>query len=146
MVEGTRERVQVYEGVVIARTAKALNSSFTVRKISYGGERVFPFYSPRIEKIEVVAAAPSDAVGYLWSCRASPPGSPRRSIGVLLPQLPVTTPRLRPQRRPSKEDEAMEQATPAPEEAEAADDAAAEDTAEALEAPRRGRRRGQERP
>ena len=56
VVEGTRERVQVYEGVVIARTAKALNSSFTVRKISYGEgvERVFPLYSPRIEKIEVV--------------------------------------------------------------------------------------------
>ena len=56
VVEGTRERIQVYEGVVIARTAKALNSSFTVRKISYGEgvERVFPLYSPRIEKIEVV--------------------------------------------------------------------------------------------
>ena len=56
VVEGTRERVQVYEGVVIARTAKALNSSFTVRKISYGEgvEWVFPLYSPRIEKIEVV--------------------------------------------------------------------------------------------
>jgi large subunit ribosomal protein L19 len=56
VVEGTRERIQVYEGVVIARTNKALNSSFTVRKISYGEgvERVFPLYSPRIEKIEVV--------------------------------------------------------------------------------------------
>ena len=56
VVEGERERVQIYEGVVIARTNKALNSSFTVRKISYGEgvERVFPLYSPRIEKIEVV--------------------------------------------------------------------------------------------
>ncbi len=56
VVEGTRERVQVYEGVVIARSSRGLNSSFTVRKISYGEgvERVFPLYSPRIEKIEVV--------------------------------------------------------------------------------------------
>ena len=56
VVEGTRERIQVYEGVVIARTNKALNSCFTVRKISYGEgvERVFPLYSPRIERIEVV--------------------------------------------------------------------------------------------
>ncbi|MEZ5647926.1 MAG: 50S ribosomal protein L19 [Alphaproteobacteria bacterium] len=56
VVEGNRERVQVYEGVCIARKNAALNSSFTVRKISYGEgvERVFPLYSPRIEKIEVV--------------------------------------------------------------------------------------------
>jgi len=56
VIEGTRERIQVYEGVVIARSNRALNSSFTVRKISYGEgvERVFPLYSPRIEKIEVV--------------------------------------------------------------------------------------------
>ena len=56
VIEGTRERVQVYEGVVIARSNRGLNSSFTVRKISYGEgvERVFPLYSPRIEKIEVV--------------------------------------------------------------------------------------------
>ena len=55
VVEGTRERIQVYEGVVIARSNKGLNSSFTVRKISYGEgvERVFPLYSPRVEQIEV---------------------------------------------------------------------------------------------
>ena len=56
VVEGERERIQIYEGVVIARTNKALNSCFTVRKISNGEgvERVFPLYSPRIEKSEVV--------------------------------------------------------------------------------------------
>jgi large subunit ribosomal protein L19 len=56
VVEGTRERIQVFEGVCIARKNADLNSSFTVRKISYGEgvERVFPLYSPRIEKIEVV--------------------------------------------------------------------------------------------
>lgn len=56
VVEGTRERVQVYEGVVIARTSSGVSSAFTVRKISYGEgvERVFPLYSPRIDRIEVV--------------------------------------------------------------------------------------------
>jgi large subunit ribosomal protein L19 len=56
VTEGTRERIQVYEGVVIARSSKGLNSAFTVRKISYGEgvERVFPLYSPRIDRIEVV--------------------------------------------------------------------------------------------
>ena len=56
VTEGTRERIQVYEGVVIARSSRGINSAFTVRKISYGEgvERVFPLYSPRIERIEVV--------------------------------------------------------------------------------------------
>ena len=56
VVEGSRERVQVFEGVCIARKNNGVNSAFTVRKISYGEgvERVFPLYSPRIEKIEVV--------------------------------------------------------------------------------------------
>ena len=56
VVEGSRERIQVYEGVVIARTSSGVNSAFTVRKISYGEgvERVFPLYSPRIDRIEVV--------------------------------------------------------------------------------------------
>jgi large subunit ribosomal protein L19 len=56
VVEGTRERVQAYEGVCIARKNAGVNSSFTVRKISYGEgvERVFPLYSPRIDSIELV--------------------------------------------------------------------------------------------
>ncbi len=56
VVEGARERVQVFEGVCIARKNAGLNSSFTVRKLSYGEgvERVFPLYSPRIEGIEIV--------------------------------------------------------------------------------------------
>ena len=56
VVEGTRERVQAFEGVCIARRNSGVNSSFTVRKISYGEgvERVFPLYSPRIESIDVV--------------------------------------------------------------------------------------------
>lgn len=56
VVEGTRERVQVFEGVCIARKNAGINSAFTVRKISYGEgvERVFPLYSPRLDKIEVM--------------------------------------------------------------------------------------------
>ena len=56
VVEGNRERTQAFEGVCIARRNRGVNSSFTVRKISYGEgvERVFPLHSPRLESIEVV--------------------------------------------------------------------------------------------
>jgi large subunit ribosomal protein L19 len=56
VVEGDRERVQAFEGVCIARRNAGINSSFTLRKISYGEgvERVFPLYSPRLTAIEVV--------------------------------------------------------------------------------------------
>jgi large subunit ribosomal protein L19 len=54
--EGQRERIQVYEGVCIARKNAGINSSFTVRKISFGEgvERVFPLHGPIIDKIEVI--------------------------------------------------------------------------------------------
>ena len=53
--EGEKERTQIFAGVVIARKGRGLNSSFTVRRISYGEgvERIFPIHSPRIEKVEV---------------------------------------------------------------------------------------------
>jgi large subunit ribosomal protein L19 len=53
--EGDRERLQAYEGVCIGRRNRGMNSSFTVRKMSYGEgvERVFPLYSPTVAKIEV---------------------------------------------------------------------------------------------
>ena len=56
IVEGTTERVQVYEGTVIAIKNSGIRKTFTVRKISYGVgvERIFPVNSPRIEKVEVV--------------------------------------------------------------------------------------------
>jgi tRNA (guanine37-N1)-methyltransferase len=56
VVEGTRERVQAFEGVCIARRNRGINSAFTVRKISYGEgvERIFPLYSPQIAEIAVV--------------------------------------------------------------------------------------------
>jgi large subunit ribosomal protein L19 len=56
VIEGERSRVQAFEGVCIARSNKGVGSSFTVRKMSFGEgvERVFPLYSPIIDKIEVV--------------------------------------------------------------------------------------------
>jgi large subunit ribosomal protein L19 len=56
VVEGERERTQLFEGLCIARSNAGLHSSFTVRKISYGEgvERVFPLYSPNVANIEVV--------------------------------------------------------------------------------------------
>jgi large subunit ribosomal protein L19 len=56
VIEGTRERVQAFEGVCIAVKRDGINSSFTVRKISYGEgvERVFPMFSPRIDSIDVI--------------------------------------------------------------------------------------------
>ena len=56
VVEGERERIQAFEGVCIARRNAGVNSSFTLRKISYGEgvERIFPLHSPRITAIEVV--------------------------------------------------------------------------------------------
>jgi large subunit ribosomal protein L19 len=56
VVEGERTRTQAYEGVVIARSNRGLNSNFTVRKLSYGEgvERVFPLYSPNVSEIQVV--------------------------------------------------------------------------------------------
>ena len=56
IVEGTTERVQVYEGVVIAKNNSGIRRTFIVRKISYGVgvERIFPLHSPRVEKVEVI--------------------------------------------------------------------------------------------
>jgi len=56
IVEGTNERIQVFEGVCLAKKNSGLRRTFTVRKISYGVgvERVFPLHSPRVQKVEVV--------------------------------------------------------------------------------------------
>lgn len=56
VVEGNRERIQVFEGVVINRKSGGVRETFTVRRVSYGVgvERTFPVHSPRVEKIEVM--------------------------------------------------------------------------------------------
>ncbi len=56
VIEGGKERVQVFQGIVIARRGSGVNEAFTVRKIAYGEgvERSFPIHTPRIAKIEVV--------------------------------------------------------------------------------------------
>ena len=56
VVEGTRERIQMFEGVVIARKGSGISETYTVRKISngVGVERIFPLHPPRVEKIEVI--------------------------------------------------------------------------------------------
>ena len=55
VVEGDKERIQVFAGVVIGRRGRGLNEMFTVRRISYGEgvERIFPVHSPRVDKIEI---------------------------------------------------------------------------------------------
>lgn len=56
VVEGNRERIQIFEGVVIQRKGSGVRENFTVRRVSYGVgvERSFPLHSPKVEKIEVV--------------------------------------------------------------------------------------------
>ena len=55
VIEGDKERIQIFSGIVIGRRGRGLNSTFTVRRISYGEgvERVFPVHSPRVDKVEV---------------------------------------------------------------------------------------------
>jgi len=55
VIEGDKERIQIYSGIVIGRKGEGINANFTVRRVSYGEgvERVFPLHSPRVAKVEV---------------------------------------------------------------------------------------------
>ena len=66
VVEGTRERIQIFEGVVISRKGQGISEMYTVRKISsgIGVERTFPIHTPRVEKIEVVATVKSAVLNF----------------------------------------------------------------------------------
>lgn len=61
--EGTRERVQLFEGTVIARKSGGISETFTVRRVAYGVgvEKTFPLHSPNVEKVEVIREVKSDA-------------------------------------------------------------------------------------
>ncbi len=61
VIEGEKERIQIFQGIVIGRKGRGMNETFTVRRISYGEgvERVFPINSPRIAKVEVEKAGKS---------------------------------------------------------------------------------------
>lgn len=66
--EGEKERIQVFEGVVIAQRRSGVSSTFTVRKVSFrvGVERIFPLYSPNIDKIEIVRSGRGGRARYYY--------------------------------------------------------------------------------
>jgi large subunit ribosomal protein L19 len=91
IVEGTRERVQIYEGVVIAIDNKGAGKTFTVRRVSYdvGVERIFPLLSPKIAKIEVIRKGKTRRSKlYFLRDRSGKSAKLRERLGVV---IPVTT-------------------------------------------------------
>jgi large subunit ribosomal protein L19 len=89
IVEGNRERVQIYEGVVIAVNNKGAGKTFTVRRVSYdvGVERVFPLLSPRIAKIETVRKGKARrAKLYFLRERSGKSAKLRERLGVIIPE------------------------------------------------------------
>jgi large subunit ribosomal protein L19 len=88
IVEGNRERVQIYEGVVIAIDNKGAGKTFTVRRVSYdvGVERIFPVLSPRIAKIEVVRKGKTRRSKlYFLRERSGKSAKLRERLGVVIP-------------------------------------------------------------
>ncbi len=92
VVEGSRERIQAFEGVCIARKNDGVNSSFTVRKLSYGEgvERVFPLYGPQVAGVTVCAVAVSAGQSYTICVAgpARPPALPKKQQTAR--RLPLT--------------------------------------------------------
>ena len=88
IIEGTRERVQIYEGVVIAIDNKGAGKTFTVRRVSYdvGVERIFPLLSPKIAKIEVVRKGKTRRPKlYFLRERSGKSAKLRERLGVVIP-------------------------------------------------------------
>jgi large subunit ribosomal protein L19 len=88
IIEGTRERVQVYEGVVIAIDNKGGGKTFTVRRVSYdvGVERIFPLLSPKIAKIEVLRKGKTRRSKlYFLRERSGKSAKLRERLGVVIP-------------------------------------------------------------
>ena len=88
IVEGTRERVQIYEGVVIAIDNKGAGKTFTVRRVSYdvGVERIFPLLSPKIAKIEVIRKGKARRSKlYFLRERSGKSAKLRERLGVIIP-------------------------------------------------------------
>jgi large subunit ribosomal protein L19 len=105
IVEGSRERVQVYEGVVIAIGNKGGGKTFTVRRVSYdvGVERIFPLLSPRIAKIEVVRKGKTRrAKLYFLRERSGKSAKLRERLGVSIPAKTVTAEAAAPAEKPAK--------------------------------------------
>ena len=88
VVEGSRERIQAFEGVCIGRKSDGVNSSFTVRKLSYGEgvERVFPLYGPQVAGVSVVrrGRVRRAKLYYLRGLSGKKVGSPEKLVKVII--------------------------------------------------------------
>jgi large subunit ribosomal protein L19 len=129
VIEGTRRRIQVFEGIVIKRQGSGVRETFTVRKQSFGVgvERTFPLHSPKIEKIEVAAIGDVNrAKLYYLRGRVGKKARVReKRYGLTAAETQVQAPPAEPEAEPVVEDEVAEPAAEAP----------AEPVAEETEAP-----------
>ena len=131
VIEGNRQRIQVFEGIVIKRQGAGVRETFTVRKQSFGVgvERTFPLHSPKIEKIEVTAIGDVNrAKLYYLRGKVGKRARVRAKRGVPLPVAPAPTESDMPEE--VGEQEALEEV--APEEPEAEAEAAAEEPVEEM--------------
>src|SRR5437870_8891900 len=127
VIEGTRRRLQVFEGIVLKRQGAGARETFTVRKQSFGVgvERTFPLHSPKIEKIEVTAIGDVNrAKLYYLRGKVGKRARVRAKRGVALPVVAAPPPTEADMPREDEEPEALEEV--APEEPEAAEPEAAE--------------------
>ena len=99
VIEGQRQRIQVFEGIVIKRQGSGARETFTVRKLSFGVgvERTFPLHSPKIDKIDVIAIGDvSRAKLYYLRGKVGKKARVRERRGVALPTAPVPPPEPEP--------------------------------------------------